>query len=150
MAAPVAFGQLSSAGVLDGLTGPLALMTRPVFGAAVNMLATAELVADKLQVTPNRTARGPLLGRAIAGGLAGAGLCSAQKRPVWKGALLGAGAAMGAAYGAYALRKRVVQQFNISDRVVALGEDALVGAIGLGLVSGLKARATGTKAGSSA
>ena len=141
MAAPVAFAQLSRAGVLDGLTGPLALMTRPGFGAAANMLATAELVADKLPVTPNRTAVGPLLGRAVAGGLAGAGLCSAQKKPVWTGALLGAAAAVGAAYGAYALRKRVVRKFDVSDRVVALAEDAIVGAIGLALVSGLKERA---------
>lgn len=140
MAAPVALGQLSRGGTLDGVTGPLALITKPGFGASANMLAMVELVADKLPVTPNRTAAGPLLGRAAAGGLAGAALFSAQKRPVWIGGLVGAAAAVGAAYGAYALRKRAVRQFKVHDWVVALAEDAMVGAIGLALVAGLKVR----------
>ncbi len=48
MAAPAALGRLSSAGVLDGLSGPLALVTTSGFSATANLLTVGELIADKL------------------------------------------------------------------------------------------------------
>jgi uncharacterized membrane protein len=98
------------------------------------------LVADKLPVTPNRTAAGPLLGRALAGGIAGGMLFSAHKRSAAAGSLIGAAAALGAAFGAFSLRRRAARKLRVPDLVIALAEDAVVGAIGITLTSRLRAR----------
>jgi uncharacterized membrane protein len=135
MAAPAVLGQLSRKGALDDVSDGLSLVTRPSFSSLSSVLAIGELIADKLPVTPNRTAIGPLLGRAFTGGLSGAVVCSAKKRSAWIGALIGASAAVGAAYGAYELRRRVGQNFQLSDRVVAIGEDVLVGSLGAALTT---------------
>ncbi len=140
MAAPAVLGRLSRAGELEGLSGPLALVTTSGFAATANLLTAGELVADKLPVTPNRTAAGPLLGRALTGGLAGAALFSAQKQPAAVGALIGAGAAVGASYAALALRRAATKKLGWRDGFVALAEDAIVGAIGFALVSRLRVR----------
>jgi uncharacterized membrane protein len=49
------------------------------------------------------------------------------------GALVGAGAAVGAAYGTYYLRKNAASYFKVSDRTVALVEDGI--AITAGLIA---------------
>jgi uncharacterized membrane protein len=139
MAAPAVLGQLSRKGVLDEVTGPLAIVTGSKFAPAAGVMAVGEFVADKLPFAPNRTAAGPLLGRALIGGVSGAVICSSQKRSIWAGALIGGAAAVGAAYGAYHLRKDAAQNLHIPDPLVALGEDALVGALGMALTSRLTA-----------
>ena len=137
MSAPAVLGQLSRKGALTGVTGPLALVTSSKFGTASSLLAVTELIGDKLPFTPNRTAVGPLVARALAGGLGGAVICSAKKRSVLAGALLGAAAAIGAAYGGYELRKRAGSKLHVPDAVIALAEDALVGAVSIALTSRL-------------
>jgi uncharacterized membrane protein len=137
MAAPAAVAQLSRKGALAGLPGPLAFVAGSRFLTAASVLAVSELVADKLPFTPNRTAAGPLLGRALIGGASGAVICSAKRRSVLAGALIGATAAVGAAYGAYELRRQTVRRLRVPDMVVGLAEDALLGAAGAALVSRL-------------
>jgi uncharacterized membrane protein len=137
MAAPAALGQLSRKGALTGVTGPLALVTGSKFFTTASLLAAGELVADKLPFTPNRTGAGPLLGRALTGGLSGAVVCSANRRSVAAGALIGAAAAVGAAYGAYELRQQAGQRMHLPDAIIALAEDALVAALGTALVTRL-------------
>lgn len=143
MAAPAALGRLSQAGKLEHTKGALALVSRPGFAKSANLLAVAELVADKLPFTPNRTAAGPLLGRALMGGFAGASIFAAQRRPAVPGALIGAAAAVGAACAAFAIRKRIVRRSGWHDGVVALAEDAVVGLLGLAITSRLKAKENG-------
>jgi uncharacterized membrane protein len=137
MAAPATLGQLSRKGALAGVDGPLALVTSSRYVPATSVLAIGELIADKLPFTQNRTAARPLLGRALTGAFSGAVVCSAKKRSVLAGALIGGAAAVGAAYGAYELRKQAVRQLHLPDTVVALAEDALVGATGAALVTRL-------------
>jgi uncharacterized membrane protein len=137
MAAPAVLGQLSRKGALDGVTGALTVVTSPSFPIASGVFALAELVADKLPMAPNRTAAGPLLGRALTGGISGAVICSARKRSAWLGALLGAAAAVGAAYAAYEIRKRVSENLNIPNTLAGLAEDAIVGSLGMALTSRL-------------
>jgi uncharacterized membrane protein len=137
MAAPAVLGQLSRKGALADVTGALTIVTSPRFPVASAIFALGEAAADKLPMTPNRTAAGPLLGRALAGGLSGAVVCAAQKRSPWLGALLGAAAAVGAAYGAYEVRKRVTQNLRVPSSIAGLAEDALVGALGMALTSRL-------------
>ena len=117
MAAPAVLGQLSRNGALADVTGALTVVSSPRFPVASGIFALAELVVDKLPMVGNRTAAGPLLGRAFTGAISGAVVCSAKKRSVWLGALLGAAAAVGAAYGAYELRKRVSENFNIPNTI---------------------------------
>ena len=58
MAAPAVLGRLSRNGSLAGVTGPLTVISKPRFAGATMLLALGELVADKLPITPNRTAAG--------------------------------------------------------------------------------------------
>jgi uncharacterized membrane protein len=137
MAAPAALGQLSRKGALAGVSGPLVLVTHSKFATAASLLAVGELVADKLPFTPNRTAAGPLLGRALTGGFGGAVICSAKRRSVLAGTLIGAAAAVGAAYGAYELRRQAVRRLRLPDAVIALAEDTLAGVTAAALISRL-------------
>jgi uncharacterized membrane protein len=137
MAAPAVLGRLSHKGALAGVTGALAVVSKPQFGTVANVFAVVELVADK--VAPNRTAAGPLLGRALTGGLSGAVICSARKRPAWAGGLIGAAAAVAAAYGAYEFRQRVGRNLHLPDAAIALAEDILVASLGVALASRLSA-----------
>jgi uncharacterized membrane protein len=139
MAAPAVLGRLSHKGALAGVTGALAVVSKPQFGTVANVFAVVELVADKLPVAPNRTAAGPLLGRALTGGLSGAVICSARKRPAWAGGLIGAAAAVAAAYGAYEFRQRVGRNLHLPDAAIALAEDILVASLGVALASRLSA-----------
>jgi uncharacterized membrane protein len=135
MAAPAVIGQLSRNGALADVSNGLALVTKAPFANVSKFLAVGELIADKLPLTPNRTNVGPLVGRAFTGGLSGAVVCSAQKRSPWLGALLGAAAAIGAAYGAFELRRRAGQKLHVSDRAIAVTEDILVGSLGAALTA---------------
>src|ERR1700760_402542 len=124
MAAPAALGQLSRKGALDEVTGPLGLVTGSTFTTTTSILAAGEFLADKLPFVPNRTAAGPLAGRALTRGLSGADIFLANRRSVAAGALIGAAAAIGAAYGAYELRKQAGEQLHLPDAIIALAEDA--------------------------
>ena len=137
MAAPAVIARLGRKGSLDDITGPLSVFKNNRFLVASSIFAAGELIADKLPMAPNRTAAGPLLGRALTGGVSGAVIFSAKKRSVLAGALIGAAFAVGAAYGAYELRKRVGKKLHLPDIAVALGEDAIVGTLGVALASRL-------------
>jgi uncharacterized membrane protein len=139
MAAPAILGRLSSKGALDGITGPLAFVGKPLFSPAMSFLTVGEMIVDKLPIAPNRTEVGPLLGRALTGALSGAVVCAAKKRPAWAGALIGAAAAVGATYGAYQLRKRAGSKLHLPDMLIALTEDAVVGSLGVAITSRLSA-----------
>jgi uncharacterized membrane protein len=137
MSAPAIVGTLSRKNVLADVGGALAVVSKPRFAPTMSLLAFGELVADKLPIVPNRTSVGPLVGRALTGGVSGAVICASKRQSAWLGALIGASAAIGAAYGAYHLRKRVSKGLHVPDAVVALAEDALVGVVGAQLVSRL-------------
>ena len=104
-------------------------------GAAIiilSVLALAELVADKLPKTPNRTDLGPLVFRAITGGFSSVAICaSAHQSPV-VGAILGVLGSIAGAFAGYEIRHRLVKTFGLSDFGVALVEDIV--AIGGGLL----------------
>jgi len=137
MAAPAVLGRLSRNGSLAGVTGPLTVISKPRFAGATMLLALGELVADKLPITPNRTAGGPLLGRALMGGLSGAAVCSAKRRSVPLGAFIGAAAAIAAAYGAYELRRAIGQKTHLPDTMIGIAEDVMAGSLGAVLISRL-------------
>lgn len=87
-------------------------------------LAAAELVADKLPFTPDRTLPPSLMLRAASGALCGAAVSSAMRGSAVHGAMLGSAAAVGAAFAGRELRRMAHRQ-NWPDGPVALVEDVL-------------------------
>jgi uncharacterized membrane protein len=100
----------------------------PIGPGALKALALGEFVADKLPFLPDRTSPLPLVGRAVLGGVSGAAICSAKKRPVVIGALLGAVAAVGMTFVAFKFRRRLSKA--LPGPLVGLAEDALVSGAG--------------------
>lgn len=112
---------------------PLAFMGSTAAVAIFSLLAVGELVADKLPMTPKRTALAPLIARILTGGLCGACLCAAAGKSLLIGTLLGGiGAVIGAFVG-YGIRKRLA--VRIKDFVIALCEDLVAVSLALFLVS---------------
>ena len=100
-----------------------------------SMLATGELVADKLPKIPKRTEVAPLLARIVTGGLCGACLFAAAGRLPVAGALLGGTGGVIAAFLGYELRRRLVNNLHIKGFVVAVCEDLFAIGLALFLVS---------------
>lgn len=100
--------------------------------AAVGLLtagAVGEYVGDKLPSSPDRTDLLPLIGRVAFGGLLGAILATAFKRPIAGGIAMGAVGAAAGTYGGYYLRKGLTKGTGWPDLPVALAGD--VAAVGL-------------------
>jgi uncharacterized membrane protein len=95
-------------------------MTTNILG----VLAAAELVADKMPFTPDRTEPPSLMLRAASGALCGAAVASALRGSSVQGAILGSAAAVGAAFAGREFRRMAHKQ-KWPDAPVALVEDAL-------------------------
>jgi uncharacterized membrane protein len=101
----------------------------------LSLLALAELVADKLPKTPNRTDPGPLVFRLITGGFSSMALCASAHQPLVIGAILGVLGAIAGAFTGYEIRHRLVKTFGLPDYVAAAVEDIVAIGGGLLLVS---------------
>jgi uncharacterized membrane protein len=110
----------------------LAFMGSTPAVAIFSLLALGELVADKLPMTPKRTAPAPLLARVVTGGFCGACFCVAAGKSLIAGALLGGTGAVVGAFVGYQVRRGLVTKLHIKDLVVAICEDLL--AIGLAVL----------------
>lgn len=140
MAGPAVVGQLSNAGLFPEEGSPLGWLNHEGVGKVLQVLQTGESLADKLPFIPSRTEAGPLVARALTGGISGAAVCTAAKRPWWVGALIGAGAAIGASFGATKLRQWATKEHDVPDRVVGVIEDAVVAGAGYLIVNSLKSQ----------
>ncbi len=103
------------------------------------VLAIAELIADKLPKTPNRTALGPLLARVVIGGFIGAIVAAGLEGSDVEGIILGVGGALIGAFGGFLIRRELVDRTGGKDWPVALVEDAsaILGAIfAMGVITG--------------
>lgn len=101
----------------------------------LSLLALAELIADKLPKTPNRTDPGPLVFRMITGGFSSMALCASAHQPLVIGTILGVLGSIAGAFGGYEIRHRLVKTFGLPDFGVALTEDIVAIGGGLLLVS---------------
>lgn len=104
------------------------LATRPAL-YLTGLFAFGEYVADKLPITPARTAPAPLGGRIVSGSLVGTVIARAAGQPLAPGAALGALGALGGSFLGYAYRHAIATRTNLPDLPFALLEDAA--AIGL-------------------
>lgn len=110
----------------------LKFLKRKQTASIFSALALGELVTDKLPNTPDRTKPISLAARALAGGFSAGVLCASKKKLVRAGALVGAGAAIAGAFAGYQARRRLREKLKVSDKVIAIAEDAL--AVGGGLL----------------
>jgi uncharacterized membrane protein len=117
---------------LGPTSGPLAVLGSPAGRRAAYLAAAGEIVADKLPATPSRVGRGPLIGRVVSGGLAGAAVFAStgqRGRALLVPALAGAAGAFAGSWGGYLGRRQLVAATGLPDPAVAVAEDAL--AVGL-------------------
>jgi hypothetical protein len=130
-ASPATIRRSAIAGAVSGLRSMTALFFTllrerrfPAAARLLGLLTVGELVADKLPKIPARIKPGPLMGRAITGGLSGAAVFQSDDGAPVAGAVIGAATAIGASYAGYHLRRAAVEK-GIPDFAYALAEDAL-------------------------
>ena len=97
------------------------------------ILALGELVADKLPSTPSRLAPAPLVFRAISGAVCGYAVCGRNRtnQEKWGSAIVGASAALAAAWAGYTYRKNS----KLPKFVAALAEDAVAMGAGAAVIA---------------
>jgi uncharacterized membrane protein len=129
LTAPAAVSWAAHLGWLDLHGSPLAFMGSTAAVVIFSILAVAELVADKLPMTPSRTTPGGLIVRVVMGALAAACLSVSAGEPVLMGAALGGIGGVIGAFTGYELRRRLVRGLKVKDAVIAILEDLV--ALGL-------------------
>ena len=100
----------------------LAIRARPLLLA----LALAELGADKLPMTPNRTSPPPLIGRVVLGAASGALAARAYGSSALLAAMLAGAAAFASTFASFYLRRLASERAGLSSTVAGLLEDAAV------------------------
>jgi len=133
LTAPAVVAWGAHVGWLNQHGSPFAFMGSTAAVAVFSLLAIGELVADKLPMTPKRTAPAPLMARIITGGLCGACLCVATGQSLVAGALLGGVGGIAGAFLGYNIRRRL--DLHTKDLVVAVCEDVVAIGLALFLVS---------------
>jgi uncharacterized membrane protein len=114
--------------------GPLGVLRSPTAQRLLVLLAVGELVADKLPFVPSRLEPGPLFGRMLCGGLAGAAVASDSRCSPVLGAVLGAGGAMLGAQAGFHTRVALGRATGIPDPVWGAAEDAAAITLGMGVL----------------
>jgi len=134
MLAPALLSQAARTGSIELTDGPLAFLGTQQAADIATGVAVAELVADKLPSTPDRIVPFSLAARAVSGAIVGAAVYSARKKDPGPGALVGALAAIGAAFVGFALRRTLTRNARSAGLVIALAEDAVAVAIGVAVL----------------
>jgi uncharacterized membrane protein len=134
LTAPAATGWAVYLGWLK-IDGPLSLIGSVPSVAILTLLAIAELVADKLPQTPNRTSPPGLAARIVTGGLTGACIAAAGSQGALLGAVLGAVGGVVGCFAGYRARAALVNSLDTPDMYVAIAEDLLAVAGCLWVVS---------------
>lgn len=117
------------------LARPLTLIGSKLSIMTFTLLAVAELVADKLPRTPNRTAPPGLITRIVMGGLTGACVAAGGAQGAVLGAMIGAVGGIVGCFGGYQARTRLVKALGTPDIYIALLEDLVAVACSLWVVS---------------
>jgi uncharacterized membrane protein len=121
---------LADNGRSNALEPPFSLLKSKRTASVVSALSKGEIIFDKLPVTPPRISPGPLAARAVSGAVCGATICKVAHERVDVGALVGAGAAVSAAFLAYYLRQGLGRRLPVPDAVLGGIEDSAAYAIG--------------------
>ena len=114
--------------------GPLGLLRSPVAQRLLVLSAVGEFVGDKLPFVPSRLKPGPLFGRMLFGGLAGAAIAVEARRSPALGAVIGAGGAVLGTQAGYRARVALGESTGLPDPVWGVAEDAASVALGMAVV----------------
>ncbi|MEO8260587.1 MAG: DUF4126 family protein [Acidobacteriota bacterium] len=117
------------------LERPLSLVGSLPAVCVLTLLAAAELVADKLPNTPNRTSPPGLIARIVSGGFAGACVSASLGQAIVPGAAAGAAGGVAGTFAGYRARTGLVRALGTPDIYVALLEDLIAVAGSLWVVS---------------
>lgn len=109
------------------------ILTAPATRTIIDLMASGELVGDKLPLTPSRISPIPLIGRLSLGALAGTSICRRYKQPLLVGALLGAAGAGVGSFAGYYARNALTKNTKLPGAAVGLVEDGV--AFGLGYIA---------------
>jgi uncharacterized membrane protein len=101
------------------------MLDSPTARIVTSMLASGELIGDKLPVIPSRLKPGPLAGRLLIGGLAGMRICRRYHQSLVVGAILGAASAGAGSFAGNYMRTKLAENTNIPKFVLGLTEDGL-------------------------
>jgi len=104
----------------------LGFLAKPSIRIAAYALTAAEMVGDKLPITPDRITPVPLTGRTLMGALSGAVIYSLAKRSPYTGAIIAGTTAVISSYAIYYLRKKIKEKTGAPDLLLGLTEDAIV------------------------
>ncbi len=99
-------------------------IAHPASVAALTAAAAGEYIGDKLPNTPDRTAPLGLAGRLTLGGVVGAIVATAFRRPLVSGIAMGVVGAAAGTYGGFYLRRGLTQGAGLNDLPVAITGDA--------------------------
>ncbi len=99
-------------------------LSHPAAVGLLSIAALGEYVGDTLPSTPKRTAPIPLAGRITLGGLVGAVIATAFRRPIAGGIALGVLGAVAGSYGGFYARRGLTKGVGLWDLPVALSGDA--------------------------
>ncbi len=105
---------------------------------ALAVLATGEVIADKMPWMPSRLSPPALLGRVLSGALTGAAVSAPNQRLNVGRALIGATAAVVSAFAFYTLRRVATRRLGVSNGVAGLAEDTLAAALAVRLLTTLR------------
>ena len=100
-----------------------AWIAHPASVGILSAAAVGEYIGDKLPSTPPRTAPLGLVGRLSLGGLVGAIVATALRRPLAGGIALGTLGAAAGTYGGFYLRKGLTKGAGLNDTPVAIAGD---------------------------
>ena len=107
------------------VTGTWAAWTRhPAAISLSTAAALGEYIGDKLPSTPNRISPTPLIGRIILGGLVGAIVAAAFRRPTENGIAAGALGALAGSFGGFYVRRGLTKGAGLADLPIAISGDA--------------------------
>ena len=107
------------------LQHPFSLIGSTAAVWTLSVLALAELIGDKLPITPNRTSPPGLIARIVMGALAGTCIFSGAGGGAILGAVLGLLGALAGTFAGYKARTGIVKVLNVPDIYVALIEDLI-------------------------
>lgn len=105
------------------------MLDSPTARIVTSMLASGELIGDKLPFIPSRLKPGPLTGRLLIGGIAGMQICRRYSQPLLVGAILGAASAGAGSFAGSYVRSKLSENTKIPDFLLGLAEDGV--AVGL-------------------
>jgi uncharacterized membrane protein len=134
MTAPACVSWAAYLGWIDLSNSPFYFLSFQAVVILLTVWALFELVLDKTDKIGDRTGALGLIFRIVTGSVSGAAVYVGAGGALTFGALIGLAGAMIGTFGGYYSRRAIVEKSSVSGFSVAIAEDILAVALGLGFV----------------